>query len=261
MLRRLASILAVLATPAAALEPELQDFYDLSRPASLEFDPTFYGLWIANEGPEVILVTLDGLELRRFSSGLSRIKAIAIDGNDLLVADSHGSFQRLGKDGAVLGDPFRLATRFGDTEGVVVDSDGTLIVVEDEPGHILWMTPTGEITRRVNGWDLKPAMTEPRGIARDERIGRLLVVDDWEGTNSLYEFAPDGTLLATHPLIAFGRDPEGIAIRAATSTLFIAFDGGARIAAFRYTPTAPVDLGPPQTDCMFSALTLEKLPV
>lgn len=261
MLRHLALSLALCATPAAALELELQDFYDLNRPASLEFDPTFCGLWIANEGPEVILVTLDGLELRRFSSGLRRIKAISLEGNDLLVADGFGSFQRLTKDGTAKGDPFRMATRFGDTEGIVVDEDGTLIVVEDEPGHILWMTPEGEITRRVNGWDLTPAMTEPQGIARDDRTGRLLVVDDWEGTNSLFEFAADGTLLGTHPLIAYGRDPEGIAIRAANSTLFIAFDGGARIASFRYTPTEPVDLGPPQTDCMFSALTSGKLPV
>jgi len=261
MMRRLAICLAVFATPAPALDPELLDFHDLNRPASLEFDPTFCGLWIADEGPKAVLMTLDGLELRRLSSALPRIKAIAIAGNDLLVADGYGSFQRLSKDGTPLGDPFRLATRFGDTEGIVVDDDGSLIVVEDEPGHILWMTPTGEIIHRVNGWDLSPAMTEPQGIARDERTGRLLVVDDWEGTNSLFEFAADGNLLATHPLIAFGRDPDGIAIRAATGMLFIAFGAGARIAAFEYTPTEPVDLGPPQSDCMFSGLTLEKLPV
>ncbi len=257
MLRTLA-LLACTATPAAALDLGLRDFYDLNRPASLEFDPTFCGLWIANEGPEIILITLDGLELRRFSSGLRRIKAMALDGNALLVADGYGGFQRLEKDGTPLGDPYRLPSRYGDTEGLSVAPDGTLIVVEDEPGHILWMTPAGEVTRRVNGLDLTPAMTEPQGIARDTRTGRLLVVDDWEGTNSLFEFSPDGTLIATLPLIAYGRDPEGIAIRAATGTVFIAFDGGARIAAFDYTPTEPVDIGPADSDCMFSALTDEK---
>ena len=227
----------------------------------MEFDPTFCGLWIANEGPEVILVTLDGLELRRFSSGLPRIKAVTIEGNTLLVADGYGGFQRMDKTGVALGDPFRLPSRFGDTEGITVAPDGTFIIVEDEPGHILWMTPQGEVTRRINGWDLTPAMTEPQGIARDERTGRLLVVDDWEGTNALFEFTPDGTLLATTPLIAYGRDPEGIAIRAATGTVFIAFDGGARIAAFDYTPTAPVEMQPSGSDCMFSGLIWEKLPV
>ncbi|MCU0856291.1 MAG: hypothetical protein MUF63_15725, partial [Rhodobacteraceae bacterium] len=58
------SLLAI-AWPAGALELRLSGFYDLNRPASLDYDPDFCGLWIANEGPEVILVTLDGHELRR----------------------------------------------------------------------------------------------------------------------------------------------------------------------------------------------------
>jgi hypothetical protein len=43
-------ILATLgfAAPAAALELRLSGFYDLNRPASLDYDPDFCGLWIAN---------------------------------------------------------------------------------------------------------------------------------------------------------------------------------------------------------------------
>lgn len=261
MYRTLALCVALTASQARGLELELETFYDLDRPASLEFDPAFCGLWIANESRELVLVTLQGEELRRFSSDLPRIKAIAIEGDDLLVADGYGSFQRLSKSGEPRAEPFRLPGFYGDTEGVVVGPDGSLIVVEDEPGHILWFSPEGEIIRRINGFALDPIMTEPQGIALDPRTGRLLVVDDWEGTNALFEFDPDGTLLATTPLIQFGRDPEGIAIRASTSTIFIAFDGGARIAAFRYTPTGPVTLGDPGTDCMISALQVGPKPV
>ena len=69
-----------LAAPAGALDLRLSGFYDLNRPASLDYDPDFCGLWIVNEGPEVVLVTLDGHELRRFSTGLARVKALTIDG-------------------------------------------------------------------------------------------------------------------------------------------------------------------------------------
>ena len=81
--------------PVHALDLQLTNRYALNRPASLEYDPAFCGLWIANEGPEAILVTLDGLELRRVGSDLYRIKAIALDGNNLIVADGGGQFLSL----------------------------------------------------------------------------------------------------------------------------------------------------------------------
>jgi len=133
----------------------------------------------------------------------------------------------------------------------VVLEDGTILTVEDEPGHLLWMTPEGTVTRRVNGWDTDPLMTEPQGIARDPRTGHILVVDDWEGINSLFEFDAEGRLLGVVSLLDYGRDPEGIAIRASTSTLFIAFDGGASVAAFDYVPTGGMPPGDPASkDCV-----------
>ena len=251
---RLFAVLILLALPAAALDLKLSGFYDLNRPASLEYDPDFCGLWIANEGPETILVTLDGHELRRFGSDLSRIKAITLEGTDLLVADGNGSFQRLTKEGDPLGAPFRASEGWMDTEGLAIDADGSLISVEDDPAFITWMTPAGEILRRIDGLALHPPMTEPQGIARDPRTGHLLVVDDWEGTNSLFEFDAEGRLLGTHDLIAYGRDPEGIAIRPGANQLFLAFDGGTRIAAFDYTPTTAPGLPPPKPggDCAIS---------
>lgn len=241
------------ATPGFALELRLSGFYDLNRPASLDYDPDFCGLWIANEGPEVILVTLDGLELRRFATGLARVKALALDGDGLLVSDGYGGYQRLSRDGEPLGAPFAMGGGMY-SEGIAVDADGTIIKVEDDPARIVWMREDGTILREIDGHSYDPMLTEPQGIARDPRTGHLLVVDDWEGTNSLFELDAGGRLLGTHPLVAWGTDPEGIAIRPGTNMLFMAFDGGARIAAFDYVPTRRAGEDPPDpgADCAIS---------
>ncbi|MXQ06868.1 hypothetical protein GQ651_03315 [Alphaproteobacteria bacterium GH1-50] len=246
------ALATVLTTPAAALDLKLLDRYSLNRPASLDYDPAFCGLWIANEGPEVILVTLQGEELRRFGSDLSRIKAISIEGNDLIVADGDGMFQRLTKSGQVLGAPFQVSTGWADTEGIAVDADGTLITVEDDPEWLSWLSPDGTMIRRIDTTTFDPPIYEAQGIARDPRTGHLLIVDDMEGSNSLFEFDAEGRLLASQSLIEFGLDPEGIALRPGSDELFIAFDSGAAIASFAYTPTLPegAEPLPPGADCM-----------
>jgi DNA-binding beta-propeller fold protein YncE len=230
----------------------MTDSYYLDRPASLEYDPTFCGLWIANEGSEAILVTLDGHELRRVGSALSRIQAISIEGDALIVADGMGGFQRLSKNGEHLDAPFQIETGWADTEGIVVDDDGSLITVEDDPEFLSWLTPDGRIIRRIDTMTLTPPLSEAQGIARDPRTGHLLIVDDFEGTNSLYEFDADGNLLASTSLYEFGQDPEGIAIRPGSNQLFIAFDTGAKIVSFDYSPTLPkgAEPLPPGADCM-----------
>ncbi len=251
-MRLLLTCLSVLASPVVALELTYIDSYDLNRPASLDYDPTFCGLWIANEGPEVTLVTLQGEELRRFGSDLSRIKAITVEGDALLVADGLGGFQRLSKDGVALADPFKVDMPWADTEGLAIDADGTIIMVEDDPERMTWLSPDGAIIRQISTLDLDPPLTEAQGIARDPRTGYLLIVDDWEGTNSLYEFDGEGTLLGTTSLLPYGNDPEGIAIRPGSNQIFIAFDSGASIASFSYLPTLPVgaDPLPAISDCL-----------
>lgn len=249
---RLMILLSLLwSVPANALELTLTGQFDLNRPASLEYDPDFCGLWIANEGPEATLTTLDGFELRRIRSDMARIKAIALEGNDLIVADGAGNFQRLTKDGVALAPPFRISSNWADTEGMVVDGDGNIITVEDDPEYLSWLSPDGQILRRINTMSLNPPLSEAQGIARDPRTGHLLIVDDREGTNSLYELDAEGRLLATVPLWEYGTDPEGIAIRPGSGQLFIAFDTGASVASFDYIPTLPEGTPPlsPGSDC------------
>jgi hypothetical protein len=250
--RKVIPLLALLATPAAALELTFQTSYDLARPSSLDYDPTFCGLWIANESREVVLVTLQGDELRRFQSDLNRIKAVTVEENHLLVADGFGNFQRITKDGVALEAPFASSQGWADTEGMVIDADGMIITVEDDPERMTWLSPTGQVERQINTMSLNPPLSEAQGIARDNRTGHLLIVDDMEGTNSLYEFDAEGTLLGTTSLLPYGQDPEGIAIRPGSNQVFIAFDVGASIAAFDYQPTLPAgaDPLPPDADCL-----------
>ncbi|MCG6883971.1 MAG: hypothetical protein LJE62_09480 [Silicimonas sp.] len=241
---------ALCASQAAALDLVETGRYALNRPASLDYDPTFCGLWIANEGPEVILVTLEGDELRRFGSDLSRVKAITLEGDNLLVADGYGGFQRLTKSGEPLGAVFTRG--WADTEGLAIDADGQIISVEDDPERLSWLEPDGTPVRVIDTKTMTPPIYEAQGIARDPRTGHLLIVDDLEGSNSLYELDSEGKLLASVPLLQYGVDPEGIAIRPGSGQLFIAFDQGAMIVSFNYTPTLPetADPLPPGADCM-----------
>jgi DNA-binding beta-propeller fold protein YncE len=250
--RVLLAVLPLLPQSVVALGLVETGRYELNRPASLDYDPTFCGLWIANEGPEAVLVTLQGDELRRITSDLFRIKAIAIEGDHLIVGDGLGQLQRLTKDGVPLAAPFRLTGGAADTEGIAIAADGTLVTVEDDPERLSWFAPDGELQRRIDTMTLSPPISEAQGIAIDPRTGHMLIVDDWEGSNSLYEFSQDGRLLAQENLLEYGTDPEGIAIRPGSNQLFIAFDGGARIVTFDYTPTLPegADPLPPGADCM-----------
>ena len=253
MVHRVALLLLGLApVSGAALDLRETGRYDLNRPASLDYDPTFCGLWIANEGPEAVLVTLQGEELRRVGSDLLRIKAIAVEGDHLLVGDGLGRLQRLTKDGAPLGAPFALEGGAADTEGIAVTADGAIVTVEDDPERLSWFDAEGRLTARIDTMTLEPPLSEAQGIAIDPRTGHMLIVDDWEGTNSLYEFTSQGELLAQVSLSEFGTDPEGIAIRPGSNQLFVAFDGGAQIVTFDYAPTLPEGAAPlpPGADCM-----------
>ncbi|MEM6890305.1 MAG: hypothetical protein AAF636_19545 [Pseudomonadota bacterium] len=252
MRKCLACLVLLVGTSASALELKETGRYALNRPASLDYDPTFCGLWIANEGPEAVLVTLQGDELRRIESDLFRIKAIAVEGDHLIVGDGSGKLQRLTKDGKAIDAPFVLEGGYADTEGIAIADNGDIVTVEDDPERLTWFNRMGELHTQMNTLELSPPLSEAQGIAIDPRTGHLLIVDDQEGTNSLYEFTSDGILLAQASLSEYGIDPEGIAIRPGSDQLFIAFDSGAEIVTFDYTPTLPDGSQPlpPGADCM-----------
>ena len=97
-------------------------------------------------------------------------------------------------------------------------------------------------------------MVEPQGVTRDPYSGNILVVDDNEGLNSLFELAPDGRVLSVHPLSEFGLDAEGVALQPETGTLYVGFDAGRALAIFDWLPSevtieTPLERGP---DCAYS---------
>ncbi|MEL6609044.1 MAG: hypothetical protein AAFO93_09050 [Pseudomonadota bacterium] len=228
--------LLCLSTPAAALEITLRNSFDMHRPSSLHFDQSLCGLWIVNEGREIAFMDQSGEITRRFETDLFTAKALSTDGDSLLIADGFGGFQRMTKDGVAIGDKFRLKTPVWDVEGVIARPDGSLIMTQDDDARVWAETEDGTTLWSIRGFEMIPPMTEPQGIARDRRTGALYVVDDNEGSNSIFEFAPDGTLVDVVPLSAYGRDAEGIALQADTGTLWVGFDDGSRLAVFDYLP-------------------------
>lgn len=263
MKRLLAALITLMPTAVPAVDLELRDIWKLSFPSSLAFDPQLCGLWIANESRELVLVNIFGEEFRRFETPLSMIKTVAPTEEFVIVSDNAGNFVRMSRQGDILEGPFEWNERLWDTEGVVSLPDGDILVVQDTPAHIIRVNPAGDVVSELKGMELSPRMTEPQGIALDPQSGHIFVTDDWEGSNSLFEFSADLDLLSVTPLIEYGVDPEGIAVHPNSGTMYIAFDQGRKVSVFNYTPAG--DPLSPAIDvpdaCGISIFSNEKSPV
>ena len=224
------------------------------RAVSIAYDPLVCGIWVASESREIVLLSTFGKELRRFETGMNMVRSLTVEEDGILVANGWGEFRRIDRDGRPIDTPFRLSETLYDTEGLHRDADGSYLVVEDDPSRLLRVAPDGTVLMELFGDNFDPPMTEPQGVTRDPYSGNILVVDDNEGLNSLFELAPDGRVLSVSPLSEFGRDAEGVALQPETGTLYVGFDGGAALAIFDWMPTeitidTPLERGP---DCAFS---------
>lgn len=224
------------------------------RAVSIAYDALVCGIWVANESNEIVLLSTFGKELRRFDTGMRSVRSLTVDGDTILIASGWGEFRRLDRDGRAVEAPFRLSQTLYDTEGLHRDADGSFLVVEDDPSRLLRIAPDGTVLMELFGDSFDPPMTEPQGVTRDPYSGNMLVVDDNEGLNSLFELAPDGRVLSVSPLSQYGFDAEGVALQPETGTLYVGFDGGQALAIFDWIPSeitidTPLDRGP---DCAFS---------
>lgn len=224
------------------------------RAVSIAYDAQVCGIWVANESREVVLLSTFGKELRRFDTGMNVVRSLTVEEGGLLIANGTGEFRRIDRDGRPIDDPFSLSATLFDTEGLHRDADGTFLVVEDDPSRLVRIAPDGTVLMELFGDSFSPPMVEPQGVARDPYSGNILVVDDNEGLNALFELAPDGRVLSVSPLSAYGFDAEGVALQPETGTLYVGFDGGQALAIFDWTPTeitidTPLDRGP---DCAYS---------
>ncbi|MEL6689179.1 MAG: hypothetical protein AAFP28_02565 [Pseudomonadota bacterium] len=230
-------LLCLLPGPIAALELFHRDTLNVRGPSSLEFDSTMCGVWIANEGREVAFMGPTGEIIRRFDTALFTAKSLTLTDDGLLISDGAGRFELRSREGDQLVEPYRLPGAIWDVEGIIAREDGGLVITQDDDARVWEIDGNGKELWAIEGFSMNPPMVEPQGIAYDRRTGALYVVDDQEGSNSLFEFAPDGTLLAQVSLREWGRDPEGIAIQADTGTMWIGFDDGGALATFDYLPT------------------------
>jgi hypothetical protein len=224
------------------------------RAVSLSYDPLLCGVWMASESREVVLLNSVGREILRFDSGMPQVRSLTAEPDGLLVADGWGEFRRFDRQGRPRDAPFSLSQTLRDTEGLHRDADGSFLVVEDDPSRLLRIAPDGTVLMALSGDAFDPPMIEPQGVTRDPYSGNILVVDDNEGLNALFELAPDGRVLSVTPLSAWGFDAEGVALQPETGTLFIGFDGGNALAIFDWRPSepsidTPLERGP---DCGFS---------
>ena len=249
----LTASLLIAAVPALADLRHRTTFANV-RVVSLAYDAHVCGVWLSDEGPTLTLLSTAGREIRRIDSGMASVRSITVEEGGLLIANGWGGFRRIHRDGRPIEREFRLSETLRDTEGLHRDADGSFLVVEDDPSRLLRIAPDGAVIMALSGDTFDPPMTEPQGVTRDPYSGNILVVDDNEGLNSLFELAPDGRVLTVTPLSAYGLDAEGVALQPETGTLFIGFDAGRALAIFDWQPSeitvdTPLERGP---DCAIS---------
>lgn len=217
---------AILAgSPLAAMQLWHRESWDGYRAASLAFDPWVCGLWVADESPTLILLSPAGREILTLDTPLRNVRAVTADEDSLLVTDGWGAFFRLGRQGEGFGDWSRTEAQ-RDVEGLHIHPKGGLLVVGDDAALVQRLTEDGTETFRIEGFQQQPMMAEPQGIGLEPNTGNILVVDDNEGLNSLFEFDKAGNLLAIAPLSEWGWDAEAVAIHAQTGTMYIGYDSG-----------------------------------
>lgn len=242
-----ALLTAVLGGPASAIELQLLRSFPSDGPSGLAYDRDACALWVANETGTVRLIDLWGNEVRSFEAPLHRVDAVAVEGDHLLISDGSGLYHRVSREGQALGEPFRLSLNLRDTDGLYVDNASSdYWVADDTAAEVVQIRQDGTTVRRLIGYMQSPQLMEPQGITQDPVHGTILVVDDADASDSLFEFSADGVLRSVTSLSFAGNDAEGITINAEGSQLFVAFDEGGVIAVFDYMPT--------QLDSMAEAL-------
>ncbi|MCV6597660.1 MAG: hypothetical protein OIF40_11340 [Mangrovicoccus sp.] len=259
----LALMIAISSSASFAADLYLVRSFKAPGPSGLAYDPEYCGLWVVNETREVVLMNLWGNEIRRFTAELGRVDAIALEGEDLLLSDGNGTYQKVTREGGAKSRPYRLSNQLFDTDGLFFDAQTRdYWVADDTMSQLLRVRADGQVTQRVYGQDQNPQMMEPQGITRDPHSGNILAVDDADASDSLFEFAPDGRLLDVISLEFAGLDAEGITVQPETQTIFVAFDDGDMIAAFQYVATPnglpPAPLGPGR--CMVSQAPIAEPP-
>jgi len=164
-------------------------------------------------------------------SGVGRPDDLAFDKQGhLLFSDFyHGTISRLNTDGSVT----RIVTGLAGPEGLVVLSNGTIIIAEQHTNRILTLAPGGKsltVLRTIPGTPgTAPCKDGIDGIALDATTNTLIVPDS--PTGNVYRLSLDGKKLT---LITSGIVRPVGAVVDAQGTIYVADECGG--AVVRITP-------------------------
>ncbi len=134
------------------------------------------------------------------ATGLDEPAGLAVQGDDLYVADRSGTLFQILDDGDTVEPPRPVAGELAGPEGIAAAEDGTLYVVEEDAGRVTHVDPqTGTVTSVADGLALSGL--ERRALGDSTTIGSLsgvtvgngaLFVSDYQG-NRVYRIDEDGS--------------------------------------------------------------------
>jgi sugar lactone lactonase YvrE len=173
----------------------LEDHRDLKEPLNAI---RFQGSLVVAERGTQSVVRLNPAgpgERTVLAHGIEVPAGLAADDDDLWVADrASGKLLQVVDDGEVIPEPIITAGGLARPEGLAVDLDGSLLVVESEIGRLSRVDPaTGEVTTVVDGLPRCLQSDHPTWIFNGVAVGpsgTIFVTSDSE--NTLFTIVADG---------------------------------------------------------------------
>ena len=217
-------------------------FTEDEGPQGIVFDSSSDSLYIGAGSSTVYVYTTAGTLDRTFTTNLTEgIYGLSMYGSDLLLADRDGSLQQYTTGGVAVGEPIDISPPSGTNGGVSVGS-GNIFVVDDNDEGIYLFDTDGNMLMFQDSEDYSASFDEPAGVAWDSVTDNIFVVDDYGGTNAVYEIDSSWSLLGVTYFDDLGgdfEDPEGITLDVTNNLAYVAFDNDQKIGIFSIDRSVP----------------------
>jgi len=229
---------------AALVAPFMDHAFD---PDGIAHDPATGNLFLIDSfEPRVVEVTAAGAFVStfvpfadRFTEGIDVLPS----GNLAICEETFGTIATFTQAGALLGE-IAVGGTSPSPSGVAHDGAGGYYVSDDGFGaeNIRHLAAAGAVLASI---PTQPFDTvEPEGVDFDLASGHIFFVSD--DTATLCRITAAGALVDSWDLAALSGlvDSEGVAIDAASSTIWVAFDNDAQVGRFTIPEPAPTLLAP-----------------
>jgi len=242
----------VVTIPAYAFDITFVDAFDFPGSDGIVFHTGSGHLFVV-AGSEVSQVTTSGDLVTSFNPGLNDVQGIShLPNGNLLLSDQNGaqsSIKELTTAGSMVpgGIDIEIGAVSVDGDGVAYHSTrGTIFVGDPLSESIYEFGSTGTLLHAIDTSQIVAGFDDPEGLTVDPLTGNLLVVDDAQGTSSLYELTAEGDLVMSVDLLALTgfSDPEGVALDPQSRKLFVAFDVQNKIGVFQINDPVSTDSPP-----------------